>query len=222
MSNDQRDNSSGTLLAFPRLDRTGSFQRYKVNRIRIRQMREAIELSVTELARIAGLEDHFVRDLESGRRDDGQLPNPGHLLCVARALGTDLEELLQDADPNAEESWNASIWSEWRKQPNGPILRALVGARSSMAATSTIESYLVPQEMLGWTESTRLALQNWPQAMIDRWLNYYHDHTRSMRASKEKESNCHVTLIGELSLKPGPARINRLVKSGLRRGRPYP
>ena len=56
---------------------------------RIRELREEKDLSLPELATAIGVSASYMSDVELGRR----LPSDKHMVAVALALGTSLEEL---------------------------------------------------------------------------------------------------------------------------------
>ena len=73
---------------------------------RIRELREERDLSLRELATQIGVSAAFMSDVELGRRQ----PSDKHMVAVARALGTSLEDLQQfDTRPPLREFRRATL-----------------------------------------------------------------------------------------------------------------
>ena len=73
---------------------------------RIREIREEKDLSLRELANHIGVSAPFMSDVELGRR----FPSDKHLLSIARALDTTMEELGQfDTRPPLKEFRKATM-----------------------------------------------------------------------------------------------------------------
>ena len=123
-------------------------------------------------------------------------------------MGVTLETFVELADPEPVQGWNTSTWPQ--NDDGEPVIEALANANSSISVTQGIDSYLLPDAMLGWSERNRLLALGWTEPQIGRRITSYTQYSASMRRARASSSNqcVHFAIVREKVLF-APAAENR-------------
>lgn len=151
---------------------------------RLRSVRLRRKKTPPELSRAAGLERHFVGLLEAGVRERANIP-VRKLGQLAKASGIPPHAFLRDGRRVWEEVW----W--WEVNVLKEYLREMSDSRSLICFSQGVDSYLLPDEMVAWSETVRLAELGWSAEDINARLEQWGKYVADQRAARDKGKFVH-------------------------------